>query len=215
MPRKQDVPFTFGDFILDPARRELSRGLKPVHLSPKALELLELLVRERARALAKDEIRERLWGDGPAGETGLPRVINEVRSALGDDAHAPTFVRTVHGFGYVFSGGVVEEPPTPTVCRLAWGERRIPLREGSNVVGRGPDAEVNIESARVSRRHARITVAGRRATLEDLSSKNGTFLNYRRLASPTDLQDGDEIKLGSAVVVFERGFSDLATTKSG
>jgi pSer/pThr/pTyr-binding forkhead associated (FHA) protein len=58
------------------------------------------------------------------------------------------------------------------------------------------------ESPTVSRRHARILVAGAAATLEDLGSKNGTFLGGRRLDSPSPVSDGDEIRLGRVRMTF-------------
>jgi pSer/pThr/pTyr-binding forkhead associated (FHA) protein len=70
------------------------------------------------------------------------------------------------------------------------------LHEGENVLGRVEDGVVWIESPTVSRRHARIVVEGGRAILEDLASKNGTFLRGERIARPTPLSDGDEIRLG-------------------
>ena len=168
----------FGEFVLDSARRELRRRDRAVRISPKALGLLELLIEERSRAVPKDEIRARLWRGTIVSEASLARLATELRAALGDDAREPRFVRTVHGFGYAFSGEVVEEPAPSraSVCRLVWDNRRIPLANGENVVGRASDAAVTIDSTRVSRHHACITVSGSRATLEDLGSKNGTFV---------------------------------------
>ena len=87
-------------------------------------------------------------------------------------------------------------------CGLCWGEQEIPLSEGENFIGRTPDAVVRISSSRVSRRHARIVVTGGRAVLEDLGSKNGTYLRGRRIHGPAELSDGDEICFGRDVVLF-------------
>jgi adenylate cyclase len=54
----------------------------------------------------------------------------------------------------------------------------------------------------VSRRHARILVSAGRATLEDLGSKNGTWLRGKRVTSPSELADGDVITVGSVVLKF-------------
>ena len=59
------------------------------------------------------------------------------------------------------------------------------LLEGENVIGRDPDAALWIDHASVSRRHARIVIGGGKATLEDLESKNGTFLNGKSIAKRT------------------------------
>ena len=61
-------------------------------------------------------------------------------------------------------------------CRILWDSRTIPLSEGPNVIGRDPAATVFVDSSTVSRRHAVIVVSADGATLEDLGSKNGTYL---------------------------------------
>ena len=60
----------------------------------------------------------------------------------------------------------------------------IPLSDGEHVLGRGPDSLVRIGSTKASRDHARIVVEEGRAVLEDLGSKNGTYLDGRRLEQP-------------------------------
>jgi pSer/pThr/pTyr-binding forkhead associated (FHA) protein len=70
------------------------------------------------------------------------------------------------------------------------------------VLGRDPDADVFVDMPNVSRRHARIVVDGAAATIEDLGSKNGTFVRGLRIASPTPLVDSDEIRLGSVRVLY-------------
>jgi DNA-binding winged helix-turn-helix (wHTH) protein len=211
------VPISFGDFVLDSSRRELRRGALPARISPKALQLLELLVAERSRAVSRDEIHARLWQGVSVSGASVARLVNEVRAALGDDARRPRYVRTVHGFGYAFVDPPADEAPWPgsSSCRLASGRRRFPLLAGENVLGRAPDVEVMIESTRASRRHARIVVAGDRVTLEDLRSRNGTFLNGLRIEAATDLSDGDTIEIGPVAMVFERTPSRLDTTESG
>jgi pSer/pThr/pTyr-binding forkhead associated (FHA) protein len=54
----------------------------------------------------------------------------------------------------------------------------------------------------VSRRHAVIRIAGNEATIEDLGSKNGTFLRDERLDSPVRLADGDRVRVGSVELTF-------------
>ena len=69
--------------------------------------------------------------------------------------------------------------------------------KGPGDLGRGPEAVEWIVRGTVSRRHARSFVAGDKATLEDLGSKNGTYLGGRPVEGATPLGDGDEIRLGS------------------
>ena len=202
--------------MFDPATRELLRGGQATHLSPKAFEFLGLLLAQRPRAVAKTEILERLWPDTFVADASLASLAKEVRRALGDDSRAPRFVRTVFGFGYAFSGVTFEAPTaagrTPvraeSHCRLRWGKREIPLSEGENVLGRTEDAVVWIESSSVSRRHARVVVSEGRATVEDLGSKNGTFVGAVRVADATPLVDGDTIRLGSILMKFRSFTAD-------
>jgi pSer/pThr/pTyr-binding forkhead associated (FHA) protein len=76
------------------------------------------------------------------------------------------------------------------------------LDEGENVLGRDDGLAVTLRWSGVSRRHARIVVTGGRAVLEDLGSKNGTFLRDRRLTQPASLADGDAFRLGRLYLVF-------------
>jgi predicted component of type VI protein secretion system len=87
-------------------------------------------------------------------------------------------------------------------CYLAWTGREAALREGPNVIGRAEDAAVRIDADTVSRHHARIHVQGKKALLEDLGSKNGTFLGGRLVEGTEPMTSGTEIRFGSFPVVF-------------
>lgn len=195
----------FGDCVLASDTRELLRGGQPVSLTGKAYQLLELLLEKRPKAVSKAEIHERLWPTTFVSEVNLATLVFEIRRATGDGARRPRFVRTVRGFGYAFSGEASEETATRSgevACRLFWGDREVSLAPGENILGRDPDAAVWIDSATVSRHHARIVVTDQGATLEDLGSKNGTFLKGRRLGSPAKIEDRDEFLVGSVCVRF-------------
>jgi non-specific serine/threonine protein kinase len=94
--------WTFGDFVLDLDARELMRAGTPVSLSPKAFQLLGLLVERHPSALSKTELQDRLWPGTFVVEKNLTNLVSEIREALGDDPAAPRFIRTVHRFGYAF-----------------------------------------------------------------------------------------------------------------
>jgi DNA-binding winged helix-turn-helix (wHTH) protein len=213
------VRLQFGPCTLDLETRELICSEEPIHLEPKAFRLLELLVLARPRALSKDELQKELWPKVFVSEHNLARLVLVLRTRIGDDARTPRFIRTVHGFGYAFSGKVSElhrrQPRAAASihCRLVWGEREIALAEGESILGRDPEAVVWIDRSSVSRRHARIVISGDTVTVEDLGSKNGTFLSGRRIAKPVPLVSGDEIRIGSARLVF-RIFGSAATTAS-
>ena len=198
----------FGEFTLDSLTRQLRRGADEIHVSPKAFALLLELVERRPDALTKAALQESLWPGTFVVEANLSNLIAEIRAALEDDVRHPRFIRTVHGFGYAFCGTVssdrVAEAPrvAATPCVLVRSGRLYPLTEGENVLGRDGDAASWFDSTSVSRRHARIVVTEGKALLEDLASKNGTFLGDVRVHGPVPLEDGAEIRLGSLRVTF-------------
>ena len=190
----------FGLFRLDVDTRQLLRDGLPIRLTPKAFELLLLLVENRPKAVSKAQLSERIWPGVFVSEEGLARLVNEVRRALGDNARDPSWVRTLHGFGYAFAP---DEQALPLhVCRVAWANREIHLGEGEHIIGRDPQASVRLKASVISRRHARIVVQDTGATLEDLRSKNGTFVGETRLTGPHPLSDGDEIHVGDFTLTF-------------
>lgn len=199
--------YQFGDFTLDPGTRQLLRSGAEVHLAPKAFDLLVLLVASRARAVSKDELQQRLWPSTFVEETNLATLIAEIRRTLRDSAANPKFVRTIYGFGYRFVGELIEDVGASRSEQrrvrlwLIVERRHIPLLEGANVIGRTEDAAIQIDSPGVSRYHARILVTGGDATLEDIGSKNGSYVNGT-LVTTRRLSDGDEIRLGAAVLTF-------------
>jgi DNA-binding winged helix-turn-helix (wHTH) protein len=200
----------FGECVFDSEARELIRRGRAVPLSPKAFQLLSLLLERRPQAVSRAELHDLIWPGVFVSYTSLPRVVTEVRHALADRSRRPRFVHTVHGFGYAFMGQDVQEVPkfvlgAPSRCSLRWGKRKIRLAEGDTLIGRGPDCGVQIDSDLVSRHHARIRIAGGKATLEDCQSKNGSYVRGKRVEGSVSLEDGDNIKIGRGVLVFLAG----------
>jgi DNA-binding winged helix-turn-helix (wHTH) protein len=195
----------FGDFALDTDTRELLRSGRPLHLSPKAYQLLTILVADRPKALSKTDLQGRLWPETYVVEANLANLVGEIRQALGDDPRRPRYVRTVHAFGYAFQGSAAEGAPKPApemIYRIIWKGGRATLGEGEHILGRDADAAIVLDSPSVSRRHARIVVGANQATLEDLGSKNGTLLNDRRVGKAQPLADGDKLRVGSVSLTF-------------
>jgi DNA-binding winged helix-turn-helix (wHTH) protein len=199
----------FGDCAFDRERRELARAGSVVHAGPKLLRLLELLIDARPRALTKDEIHKSLWISTFVSDATLTSLVAELRAAIGDDARTPRLVRTIHGYGYVFCGEVATETRPSSgerdsmrPYRIILGEREIALSHGEHILGRSNDAAVFVDDVGVSRHHARITIGGNGATLEDLGSKNGTMLNGRPIDGPTVLGNGALIVLGATALKF-------------
>jgi DNA-binding winged helix-turn-helix (wHTH) protein len=208
MRHNRRVRLLFGVCVLDTETRQLLRAGEGVHLTPKAFDLLQALLQSRPRALSKAELRALLWPDTHVLEANLPNLVAEVRTALVDVAQNPRFIRTVHAFGYAFCGEATElggagpEPEHPFVYSLLWEGGRVTLREGEHLLGRHPGSVVPLDSETVSRRHARLRISRGKAILEDLRSRNGTFVRGERLAGPALLVDGEEFRLGSAPLTF-------------
>jgi DNA-binding winged helix-turn-helix (wHTH) protein len=217
------VKARFSDCRLDTDARRVWRGTREIHLSPKAFELLKALVENRHRALSKAEAVALVWPGVFVSDASLARVVCEIREGIGDRGREGRIVRTVHGYGYAFAAdleGIKEETLVParsvpggSVCWLIRGNRTFPLADGEHVAGREPDMSVWLDSPKVSRRHARLVVNGANATIEDLGSKNGTFVGDLRISAPTALQPGDEVHIGPFTLVFRtaRGSSTTAT----
>ena len=208
--------YEFGNVSLDMDARLLRRGERVLHLSPKALELLSILITERSRVVPRQELYDRLWPATFVVEANLPVLIREIRRAIGDDKRAT--IRTVHGTGYSFAAPVQEavvararNAPRSFVHMFLHGTRECPLGEGDNLVGREPTAEVFLNSKSVSRRHAVVTVHGEQATLTDLESKNGTFIDTKPLQQEASLADGNVIRFGAVKVVYRRSLPGGST----
>jgi DNA-binding winged helix-turn-helix (wHTH) protein len=194
----------FGEVEFDAGTRQLWRAGLEVHLSTKAFDLLTLLVQRRPAVVPKSDIKKHLWPDTFVSDTNLPTLIAEIRDALGDDGRRARFVRTVYGFGYSFVGDPVD-PGTGRVDAVGWligPTHRIGVAPGDNVLGREGADVLALDSPTISRRHAKLTLSGDTAMLEDLGSKNGTYVNEVRVTSPVAVADGDVVRTGSIVFSF-------------
>jgi DNA-binding winged helix-turn-helix (wHTH) protein len=207
----------FGPFTLDSDTRQLQRGPAALHLSPKAFDLLCLLLEHRPRVLEKADLHARMWPDTHVVDGSLNVLITEIRRALGDDAREPSYIRTAHGVGYAFCGEAAAAAPAARRagmrCWLAQADKTFRLNEGENVVGRDPECTVWLDSTSVSRRHARIVVDSRaaRLTLEDLGSKNGTIVRGKPVEAPVALSDRDDVVFGSVELTLHVWNTDRAS----
>jgi DNA-binding winged helix-turn-helix (wHTH) protein len=101
--------YSFEDFSLDTARRELRRGGSPIALQPQVFDLLEYAIRNRGRVVSKDDLLAAVWNGRIVSESTLSTRINAARNAIGDSGDEQRLIRTAHGKGIRFVGAVREE----------------------------------------------------------------------------------------------------------
>jgi DNA-binding winged helix-turn-helix (wHTH) protein len=196
----------FGVFEFDAVTRRLRRGDADIHLPPKAFDLLAVLVEAAPRVVAKRELHARLWPGGTVTDATLAALVKQLRRALDDRDRRAPLIRTVHRVGYALEAGTTSRERAREPARECWllvGQRRLPLSAGENVVGRDSAAHVRLDDPVVSRRHARIVVADAGTRIEDLGSKNGTFVDALRLsAGAVPLPDGSRVVFGTLTATF-------------
>jgi DNA-binding winged helix-turn-helix (wHTH) protein len=208
------VSARFGTFTLDSERRQLTSDANgALHLTPKAFDLLALLVAESPRVVRKGELHDRLWPGTFVADATLVGLVKELRRALHDRDSGAPLIRTAHGVGYAFSVELqtIAGPRSDVSRWIVAGARRIPLSDGENLIGRDPASTVCLDAAGVSRRHARIMIGRGGAMLDDLGSKNGTLIAGRPVMGAVALHDGDAIHIGPILVVFHASASGMST----
>ena len=198
--------FKFDQFVIDGDRRRVTDRDQEVHVAPKTLDFLLALLARAPNAVSKTELMAELWPETHVSDATLTGVVADAREALGDDGRSPTLIRTLHRFGYAFTGKIEREADTGTAAPvLGWliaDTWRLPLRSGETVLGREGDGVVPLPSPSVSRQHAAVTIEGTAARLRDLGSKNGTFVDETRVERPTALRDGARLRFGTLLVIY-------------
>jgi len=127
------VRVRFGAFTLDVEVRQLTRAGEPLHLSPKAFDVLTMLVEQRPAVVAKSALRQRLWPDVHVVDATLTNLVAEIRGVLREGTADSTFVRTVHGVGYAFAGEAITQRRAGDIGTRSRGEE-------SSTRSRGPES---------------------------------------------------------------------------
>ena len=193
----------FGTFEFDAGTRRLTDDGRDVHLTPKAFDLLCVLIDAAPEVVPKRELFERLWPRQSISDATLAGLIKELRRAFEDKGRRERIIRTAHRVGYAFDAPLSgRDTVSQSRCMLVIDGQRSVLTDGENFVGRDPACRVWIDKATVSRLHARIEVNDRDTTLEDLGSKNGTRIGNAIIDGVSVLRDGDRIRFGGVRAVF-------------
>ena len=210
--------YRFGNAHLDLAARQLiSSGVEHT-LTPKAFDLLRLLIEFRPRVLTKAEIMDLIWPDAFVAEANVGILIGDIRAAIGDTSNAGRLIKTHHGVGYSFCGDVVEQPRVVNIPLgstrfvLVIRGRRILLSPGTVLLGRDIQSDVIVTDPSVSRRHARLEVTLSHVEVEDVGSKNGTRVNGEPIATKTEVADGAAIAFGSVAATIHAVHADGDST---
>jgi DNA-binding winged helix-turn-helix (wHTH) protein len=104
--------YSFENFTLDTARRELRRSGALIALQPQVFDLVEYSIHNRERVVSKDDLLAAVWNGRIVSESTLSTRINAARSALGDSGEEQRLIRTAHGKGIRFVGAVREQGET-------------------------------------------------------------------------------------------------------
>jgi DNA-binding winged helix-turn-helix (wHTH) protein len=201
--------------VIDVGARLIRREGTDVRLAPKAFDLLMILIKNQPNAVSHQQLHAALWPGVHVSETSLAALITQIRKALGDTSDDGRVIRTLHRVGYAFIGDAVVTGQAPVtgapVCRLIWHGKPVELAAGESVIGRDRGCAVQIDADSVSRHHARLNVIGQAVSIEDLGSKNGTWLAGERIRGGVPLTDGASFRLGSETVRFELIVDDRPT----
>jgi DNA-binding winged helix-turn-helix (wHTH) protein/tetratricopeptide (TPR) repeat protein len=115
--------YRFAEFVLDPAKRTLSRAGSPISLTPKAFDVLLFLVQNPNRLVTKEELLQAVWGDTFVEEGNLTQYISLLRKALGDNSDDPRLIATIARKGYELTADVAAAEVTdiakPATLRAA------------------------------------------------------------------------------------------------
>ena len=216
------MAYRFGPFLYDPVSRGLWKDGAEIPLTHKGRELLRVFLHSPGKLLTREEIVDQIWPDMAVTDDALRYQVSELRKALA--GHGEAFIQTIHREGYRWEApvrSVADRPVRPSEAgtgspvarfRLVLETREVQLIEGENVIGRDPDGALWIDHPSVSRRHARIVISGGKATLEDLDSKNGTFLSRERIQKKCPLADGDQVRIGPIEMIFRT--KSVSTTRT-
>ena len=102
----------FGPFSLDSDRRRLHRGLDPVRLPDRQLEILLALVARPGHVVSKDALIERAWHGSAVADSSLTQAVKELRKVLGNQCDGTSFIENAPRLGYRFAADVSLEPPS-------------------------------------------------------------------------------------------------------
>jgi DNA-binding winged helix-turn-helix (wHTH) protein len=196
--------YVFGEFTLDVRSEQVCCPRGIAHLTPRLFRLLLYLVENRGRLVSKEELLDSVWPRTNVSEGSVSRAVASLRRVLGDCATSARLIETVPWRGYRFIAEVefITGARELTPFAIVYGDRTYPLSSGENLIGRDPECDISLLLPSISRHHAKITISCLNAFIEDLGSKNGTFIDEQRLEGRVELLRGLTIRLGREMLHF-------------
>ncbi len=150
--------YRFGEFVLDPAKRTLSRADSSVFLTPKAFDVLFVLVQNPNRLITKEELLEAVWGGTLVEEGNLTQYISHIRKALNDSSEDARLIVTIPRKGYQFAGDVAVSEPAELAQPAAV---QIPIAGGPQAdTPPGIDGPIRARETRTPRHWRKAAVMG-------------------------------------------------------
>src|SRR6185436_12940061 len=140
MPDNSKHFYDFGPYRVDANERLLRRGDQVVPLTPKAFEMLLVLIEDGGRLLTKEELMKRVWPDTVVEEANLSHNIYKLREALGEGRNGEKYIETVPRRGYRFVGKVTALQKEPDQLLVAEHSRAQIVVEEDDSFGEQPAA---------------------------------------------------------------------------
>jgi len=187
--------YEFGEFRMDSQNRSLRRGPSLVPLTPKAFEVLLVLVQKNGQVIAKDELMNAAWPDSFVEESNLTQTVFMLRKALGETRDQP-YILTVPGRGYRFIAPVIKPEPVkdhvaapsqPTVTENLTGKKISHYRVLQLLGGGGMGVVYQAEDLKLGRQVAMKFLPG------ELASDPGAFERMQREARAASALDHPNI----------------------
>ena len=112
---REDRPaaYPFDDVRVERHNFRVLKGGQPLTIEPRAFDVLIFLIEHRAYVVAKQELFEQVWKQSFVTDSALAQEIKNIRHAIGDSAHSPRYIETVHKHGYRFIAEVTEVVSAP------------------------------------------------------------------------------------------------------
>ena len=205
--------FLFGPYELDPVEQRLLRQGLVVPLTPKAFDLLRVLVESSGRLVRKDDLIRQVWPDTFVDEANLSRVVSVLRATLADGDSTARYIETVPKRGYRFVAPVLRARQSSSSDMAAPRSRPVPLVALTGAVVAGlaavvylslgapvPASRPSIDAVGAGPAHRQLTLTGRESW--PALSPDGSHIAYVSGASPDSQLMVQDLSSGQSVMAF-------------